>query len=162
MLQEPWFFKTRTRRPPKDPVNALLSFGYTLLLSRVVSALCVTGLDPCVGFLHPEYRGRPALALDLMEEFRSPIVDRMVIGTLNQRYLKPEQFFRTDEGGCFMESNARKTFLEQFITRLDTKITNENTGQNATFRNHILMQAQSFCLALKNNEEYHPLSIETR
>lgn len=162
LLLEPWFFKTRNRRPPQDPVNALLSFGYTLLLSRVVSAICIVGLDPCVGFLHTEYRGRPALALDLMEEFRSPVVDRMVIGALNQNFLKPEHFYKTETGACLIESDARKIFIREFIKRLDIKVTNENTKQNATFRNHIFMQSQALYTSLKNNAEYVPLSIETR
>lgn len=162
MLRSPWSFVSRTRRPPRDPVNALLSFGYTMLLSNVVGVVCVAGLDPCVGFLHPEYRGRPALALDLMEEFRSPVVDRLVVAVLNQKLLRLHQFKRSEEGGVLMDVTARKVFLQNFLRRLDAKVTNENTGQNASFREHIMMQAQAFLSALKSGGEYVPLSVLMR
>lgn len=162
VLPPPWSFVSRTRRPPRDPVNALLSFGYTMLLSNVVGAICVVGLDPCVGFLHPEYRGRPALALDLMEEFRSPVVDRLVASMLNQRLLKPNQFERTPDGGVLMNGPARKVFLRNFMKRLDVKATDENTGRIASFRDHIMLQAQFFLRALKEGGEYVPLSVAMR
>ena len=161
-LPPPWSFVSRTRRPPRDPVNALLSFGYTMLLSNVVGAACIAGLDPCVGFLHPEYRGRPALALDLMEEFRSPVVDRLVASILNQRLLKPNQFERTPDGGVLMDGPARKVFLRNFMKRMGVKATDEATGRTTTFREHILFQARAFLSALKNDEEYRPLSVAMR
>ena len=148
-LRAPWSFASRTRRPSRDPVNALLSFGYTMLLSNVVGAICIVGLDLCVGFLHPEYRGRPALALDLMEEFRSPVVDRLVVGMLNQRLLSPEQFKDLEDGGVLMDRTARKVFLRHFLRRLNVKATDENTGRIASFRDHIMLQAQFFLRALK-------------
>src|SRR3954471_22380753 len=85
-------FKTRNRRPPKDPVNALLSFAYALLSKDCFSALCTVGFDPYHGFYHQGRHGRPSLALDLMEEFRSVIADSVVLTLVNTRSATPEDF----------------------------------------------------------------------
>ena len=87
LIREPWTFTGRQRRPPRDPVNAMLSFGYALLLARVAGAVLMAGLDPCLGIVHPEYRRRPSLALDLMEVFRSSLIDRMVFAYLSAESL---------------------------------------------------------------------------
>ena len=87
-----WAFTRRTRRPPKDPVNALLSLGYTLLGNALMTALEAVGLDPYLGYFHTESYGRPALALDLLEEFRAPLVDSLVMGLINRRMLKADDF----------------------------------------------------------------------
>ncbi|MCK6530083.1 CRISPR-associated endonuclease Cas1 [Myxococcota bacterium] len=93
LITHPHFrWSGRNRRPPRDPVNACLSFGYTLLATRVESALYATGLLPGVGSLHAPIRGQPALALDLMEEFRAGVVDRMTLRLVNRRQLSPEDF----------------------------------------------------------------------
>ena len=83
ILNQPELFTGRTRRPPRDPANALLSYGYTILLNQVISAICTVGLDPYIGYLHSSQYGKPALALDLMEEFRPLIVDSVVITLIN-------------------------------------------------------------------------------
>ena len=90
--QQQWPFDQRTRRPPTDPVNSLLSFGYSLLTSQVASAIQTVGLDHYVGYLHSSFYGRPALALDLMEEFRPIIVDSVVLTILNNRMLTTGDF----------------------------------------------------------------------
>jgi len=90
--QEQWTFAGRVKRPPTDPVNALLSYGYSLLTSQVGSALQIVGFDQFVGYLHSSTYGRPALALDLMEEFRPLIVDSVVLTVLNNRMLTSNDF----------------------------------------------------------------------
>ncbi len=93
LLMNPDFsFSGRNRRPPRDPINACLSFGYALLAIRVESALEAVGLHPGAGALHESIRGQSALTFDLMEEFRAPVVDRMVLRLLNRRQLSPEDF----------------------------------------------------------------------
>jgi len=92
ILNPVFSFKGRNRRPPKDPVNACLSFGYTLLLTRVESAVRRAGLDPYLGALHDPGRGKPSLCLDLMEVFRPAVVDRLVLRLLNRRQLTPDDF----------------------------------------------------------------------
>jgi CRISPR-associated protein Cas1 len=156
LLRDPWSFHRRNRRPPKDAVNAMLSFGYTLLLSHVTSAIVISGLDPCVGFLHPEHRGRPSLALDLMEEYRSQLVDRLVIAIANQQLLKPDDFIPADSGGIFMVPEARKSFVQHYLNRLNSAVRNEHTGNSSTFRNHIYASAAAFVSSLRNGGEYIP------
>src|SRR5207248_9509735 len=87
-----WPFARRIKRPPTDPVNALLSFGYSLLTNQVASAVQVVGFDHYVGYLHSSFYGRPALALDLVEEFRPVIVDTVVLSLLNRKMLVMNDF----------------------------------------------------------------------
>jgi CRISPR-associated protein Cas1 len=159
LLREPWIFQNRNRRPPRDPVNAMLSFGYTLLLSHVASAVVTSGLDPCVGFLHPEYRGRPSLALDLMEEFRSQVVDRLVLALVNQGVMKPENFSKIEDGGVYMETEARKLFMKYYAERLDVRVTDKRSGNTTTFRNHIFASAAAFAASLKTGSDYIPFKF---
>ncbi|XXF79373.1 type I-C CRISPR-associated endonuclease Cas1c [Myxococcaceae bacterium GXIMD 01537] len=104
-------FEGRNRRPPRDALNALLSFGYALLLQDCAGALAGVGLDPAVGFLHEERPGRLSLALDLMEEFRAPVVDRLVFSLVNRAQLTPEDFRTESAGAVLLRDEARKAFL---------------------------------------------------
>ena len=113
-------FQTRLRRPPPDPANALLSFGYVLLASRMAGLLEARGLDPYVGFLHAMRSGRPSLALDLIEELRHPVVDRFTVRLCNRRQLRPEHFEADEErpGGVRLGQQGMRRFLaawEEFI-----------------------------------------------
>jgi CRISPR-associated protein Cas1 len=103
-----WAFTHRRRRPPPDPVNALLSFGYTLLTRDAVAACELAGLDPAVGFLHELHRGRPSLALDLIEEFRPVIVDHLVIRLCTSGNVSPAGFTTDESGrtGCRMDRDT--------------------------------------------------------
>lgn len=104
-------FDGRNRRPPRDPLNALLSFGYALLAQDCAGALAGVGLDPAVGFLHEDRPGRLSLALDLMEELRTPVVDRLVFSLVNRGQLKPEDFKTEAAGAVMLKDDARKAFL---------------------------------------------------
>ncbi len=110
-------FSGRTRRPPRDPVNALLSFAYALLASDCKSAAEAVGLDSAVGIYHKDRPGRPGLALDLMEELRAPVADRLVLSLLNRRQLKPTDFQYDAEGGVRMSDDARRTVLKTWQER---------------------------------------------
>lgn len=115
---EPAFrFNTRTRRPPRDPVNALLSFLYTLLRHDVQSALETVGLDPYVGFLHTDRPGRPSLALDLMEELRPYLADRLALTLINRKQVTPKDFISSETGGVVLTDEARKTVLGAWQAR---------------------------------------------
>src|SRR5690606_5155449 len=107
----------RSRRPPLDPVNALLSFLYTLLTHDCRSAAESVGLDPAVGFLHRDRPGRPSLALDLMEEMRRILVDRMALALLNRRQLLANDFQTRDGGAVVLSDHARKTVLTAWQER---------------------------------------------
>lgn len=119
-LHSGWSFEKRTRRPPADPANALLSFGYSLLTQNMMTALEVVGLDPYEGFFHADVYGRPALALDLMEEFRALIVDSVVLTVINKGVLRPEDFVHNPEGGLHLKQPALKKFLVCYHDRLQT------------------------------------------
>ena len=109
---EPAFvFSGRSRRPPLDVVNCLLSFLYTLLAHDVRSALESAGLDPAVGFLHRDRPGRPSLALDLMEEFRPYLADRLVCTLINRGQVKPRGFKKLESGAVQMDEATRKEVI---------------------------------------------------
>ena len=110
-------FAGRNRRPPLDEVNCLLSFLYTILAHDVRSALESVGLDPAVGFLHRDRPGRPSLALDIMEEFRPYLVDRLVCTLINKGQVKAADFKRTESGAVIMKDETRKEVLRQWQER---------------------------------------------
>jgi CRISPR-associated protein Cas1 len=120
--KEGFTFKDRNRRPPLDPVNALLSFVYTLLTHDVRSALETVGLDPAVGFLHRDRPGRPSLALDLVEEFRSVIADRLVLSLINRRQVDAKGFKKAENGAVVMDDATRKIVLVEYQNRKQDEV----------------------------------------
>lgn len=115
-------FDGRQRRPPRDPVNAVLSFVYSLLTTDCTSALESVGLDPQMGFLHSLRPGRPALALDLMEEFRHPFADRLVLSLFNRQQVKSVDFIERPGGAVLMNESARKTVLTAYQKRKQDEV----------------------------------------
>jgi CRISPR-associated protein Cas1 len=115
-------FAGRSRRPPLDRVNALLSFVYALLRHDIESAMETVGLDPAVGFLHADRPGRPSLALDMMEELRSPLADRLVLTLINRRQIQAEGFVEQDGGGILLEEATRKTVISAWQARKQEEI----------------------------------------
>ena len=134
-------FTHRRRRPPTDPVNAMLSLGYTLLLHQVSSAIQVVGLDPYMGFLHQPRHGRPALALDLMEEFRPIIADSVVLNIANHRILTPQDF-EEELGVVRIKAAARKTFYGKFEERLQEELQHPHFGYRTSYRRCIELPAR--------------------
>jgi CRISPR-associated protein Cas1 len=122
-------FPGRVRRPPTDPVNALLSFVYVLLTHDARSALESVGLDPAVGFLHRDRPGRPSLALDLSEEFRAWLADRLVLTLVNRRQLAPGDFEMRPGGAVVMREGARKTVLVAYQERKRETLVHPFTGE---------------------------------
>ena len=110
-------FSGRSRRPPLDPMNALLSFLYTLLVHDIRSALESQGLDPQVGYLHRDRPGRPSLALDMMEEFRAVLADRLALTLINRGQLRAQDFRRLDSGAFAIEHGARRTVITAWQER---------------------------------------------
>ena len=115
--KEEFYFHERSRRPPIDNVNALLSFIYTILSHDVSAALSTAGLDPFVGFLHKDRPGRRSLALDIMEDLRAPLADRFVLTLINTRQVHAEDFEKRENGAVYLRDNARKTILAAWQTR---------------------------------------------
>ena len=115
-------FEGRSRRPPRDRVNALLSFVYALLRHDIESALETVGLDPAVGFFHTDRPGRPSLALDLMEELRSVLADRLVLTLINRRQVQRDDFSEQDGGGVLLGDATRKAVIAAWQTRKQEEI----------------------------------------
>ena len=152
-----WGFGRRVRRPPGDPINALLSLGYTLLGHALMTALEAVGLDPYLGFFHAEKYGRPALALDLVEEFRAPFVDSLVMTLANRRMLQPEDFRPGQEGGIYLKDQALRLFLGEFGDRLESEVTPPGVGRALSYRK--IFEVQARCMAnviLGKAEVYRP------
>ncbi len=159
MLRSPWEFPGRVKRPPTDPVNAMLSFGYTLLTKQVASLVWAVGLDPGIGVLHQPGFGKPALALDLVEQFRPLVVDSVVITLLNTGQLKPDDF-QYEMGGYRLDDAARKLFLTKFEARLEEKVQHPVFSYKATYRRCIELQARLFAkYALGETDQYVPFTV---
>lgn len=115
-------FSGRNRRPPKDPINAMLSFLYSVVSQDVSAALQGVGLDPQVGFLHSERPGRDSLALDILEEFRAYIVDRIVLSLVNRGQVKESDFVTECSGAVTMKDDTRKLVLQQLQQKKQEKV----------------------------------------
>lgn len=140
-----FFFRGRSRRPPLDNMNALLSFLYTLLTHDVASALEGVGLDPAVGFLHTDRPGRPSLALDLVEELRPVIADRLALSLVNRRQLDGGDFKVAEAGAVVMNDKARKTILVAYQERKQEELTHPFLQEKIAFG--LLPHVQALLLA---------------
>jgi CRISPR-associated protein Cas1 len=134
-------FKSRNRRPPRDPINALLSFGYAMLLKDCFSALCTVGFDPYCGFYHAGRHGKPSLALDLMEEFRAIIADSVVLTLVNTGGLSPGDFVTWREA-CQLTEEGRRRFFQTYEQRKSTVVTHPIFGYKMAYGRMIEVQAR--------------------
>jgi len=132
----------RSRRPPLDRVNSLLSFAYGLLLSDCSSAAAAAGLDPSVGFLHVDRPGRPGLALDLMEEFRPLLADRLVLSLINRQQVRPDGFTTQDGGAVQMTEASRRTLLATYQQRKREEVTHPLLAQKVPVGRLPFLQAR--------------------
>ncbi len=148
-------FEGRNRRPPKDPINALLSFGYALLSKDWSVTLQSVGFDPLMGFYHQPRYGRPALALDLMEEFRPLIVDSVVLSVLNNRVLLPHDFVSL-AGACSLEPSGKKSFLLAYERRMDELVTHPVFGYRLSYRRVLELQARLLARTLSGELRAYP------
>jgi CRISPR-associated protein Cas1 len=157
-LSPDWAFPARKRRPPPDPVNVLLSICYTLLTQAVHSAIDIAGLDPFCGFYHAEKWGRPALALDLMEEFRPLIADSVVITLTKNRFLSPADFQEgTPEHPVRLPLDKYAVVLRVFGQRLRTKVTIPGLKRRTTYHRLLEYQARRLAAVVEGKEkEYRP------
>ncbi len=147
-------FTARNRRPPTDPVNALLSFGYTLLMTELEGPAEAMGLDPHLGVLHQLRSGRSSLALDLAEPFRGPLVDRFVTRLLNLRMLTAEHFTGDAENGVHLQREALPVFLRQWETELTTPVA--RPGGARTWRQLLRDELEGFSRWLRDGIAYTP------
>lgn len=154
--KEDFAFASRNRRPPLDPVNALLSFIYTLLAHDVGSALETVGLDPAVGFLHRERPGRSSLALDLMEEFRPVIADRLVLSLINRRQINRTGFKAADNGAITMTDKTRKTVLVEYQNRKQEEIQHSYINEKAPLGLLYFIQANLLARFIRGDIDGYP------
>lgn len=136
-------FEQRNRRPPKDPINALLSFGYAMLTRDLTHTLSAIGFDPYRGFYHQPRYGRPALALDLMEPFRPLVADSTVLTVINNGEVKGNDFIQVS-GAVSLKESARKTFVAAYERRLNQEITHPLFGYSLSYRRLLELQARLF------------------
>jgi len=150
-----WRFHDRSRRPPADPVNVLLSFGYTLMTQAAAGAVSAVGLDPCAGFLHEVVYNRPALALDLLEEFR-PVVDGIVLWVCRSGQLSPADFSPgPPERPVLLSESGQRRFLQAYEQRMEQTFTHPRRGQKLTLRQCLLEQARQIAACILNDDPHY-------
>ncbi|PCJ84484.1 MAG: subtype I-C CRISPR-associated endonuclease Cas1 [Thiotrichaceae bacterium] len=149
-------FGGRVRRPPTDPVNALLSYAYTLITHECASALQGVGLDPYVGFLHQDRPGRVSLALDLLEEFRAPWADRFILTLINRRQIQTSDFITEASGAVRLTDDARKTLLTAWQERKQVEVMHPYLQEQIPIG--LLPHSQAMLLArhIRGDTEYYP------
>jgi CRISP-associated protein Cas1 len=159
LLKGEWAFERRTHRPPTDPVNSLLSLGYTLLHQNLHSMVEVAGLHTHFGNLHVLRENHPALVSDLIEEFRALVVDSLVAYLVNRRIFVPEDFTPPDErGGVYLHPDGLKRFLTHWEKRLQTQISHPNSGLKVDYRRCFELQVWEYIRCLTGEQEmYRPM-----
>jgi len=151
-----FIFTERNRRPPLDETNALLSFSYTLLAHDIRSALETVGLDPAVGFLHRDRPGRPGLALDIMEEFRPVIADRLVLSLINRRQIGKKGFTKAANGAVIMNDDTRKTVLTEYQNRKQDEVYNPYIEETVPIGLLFFIQANLMARHIRNDIDGYP------
>lgn len=152
-------FEKRTKRPPTDPINSLLSLGYTLLSQNVYSFIQAVGLHPHFGNLHVPRDNHPALVSDLMEEFRAQLVDSLVAYLINSKIFVPEDFTPPDEwSGVYLHPNALRKFLKHWEDKLQAEVTHPHTGYKVAYRRCLELQVREYIACLMGEVEiYRPM-----
>jgi CRISPR-associated protein Cas1 len=152
-------FTGRNRRPPRDAVNAMLSFAYTLIANDVAAALESVGLDPYVGFFHTLRPGRTSLALDLMEEFRAYLGDRFVLSLINRRQITRQDFKTQSEDCVVMTDNGRKTFLQAWQSRKKEELIHPYLNEKVPIGLLPYVQAQLLAKYLRGDLDGYPVFL---
>jgi CRISP-associated protein Cas1 len=156
MLRRNFNFQKRTRRPPADPVNSLLSFAYTLLYNEAISACAISGFDSYIGFLHAIHYGRCSLALDLMEEFRPLIADRLALNLVNLEVIKANDFHKEEDKGFYLNDEARKRFLREYERMVTAEFAHKQTNERISLRRALYGQAMVLQKAILHGSDYKP------
>lgn len=154
--REDFVFSERSRRPPLDPMNALMSFLYTLLTYEVASALETVGLDPYVGFLHTDRPGRPSLALDMMEELRPVFADRLALTLVNRKQINGKGFIQKESGGVLMDDGTRKEVLTAWQKRKTDEIIHPYLKERIPFGLVPHVQAMLLARHLRGDIDAYP------
>lgn len=154
-------FTGRTRRPPRDRINCLLSFLYALVRHDCIAALTATGLDPFVGYLHAGRPNRPSLALDLMEEFRPAIADRLAITLINRKQINKDDFIVRDGGAVEFTDNGRKNVIAAYQTRKQDTLTHPLLNEQYRYGQLMLVQSRLLARHIRGDlPEYIPFQAK--
>ena len=154
--KEDFKFNTRTKRPPLDPINAMLSYLYTLLAHEAAWALSAVGLDPYVGFLHRDRPGRMSLGLDLMEEFRSVLADRFVISLINKKQVKLSDFTQKENGAVVMSDELRTQIVQLWQKKKLETITHPFIKEKIPWGLVLFVQAQLLARYIRGDLDAYP------
>ena len=154
--KEYFFFSKRSRRPPLDNMNALLSFLYTLLTHDMLGALETVGLDPAVGYLHRERPGRPSLALDLVEELRPVLADRLALTLVNRQQISKTGFRKLESGAVTMDDDTRKEVLVAWQKRKQEEIVHPFLGEKIALGMVPYVQATLLARYLRGDLDGYP------
>ena len=152
-------FEHRVKHPSLDPVNALLSLGYVLVTNEIAALAESVGFDPLIGFLHGLRYGRQSLPLDLVEEFRQPVVDGLVLTLVNKRSINENDFHKGDDGAFFLNKEAFSRFLEVYEDRLDKPFVERESGSEISYRRLFRRQVENMEKAVLNGQEYEPFLV---
>ena len=152
-------FQGRNKRPPKDNVNALLSFVYTLLTNQIISALESVGLDPYVGYLHTERPGRASLALDLIEELRAVLADRFVLSLINKRIISGKNFVTKENGAVLMDDDLRKKLLTEWQNKKKETLTHPYLKEKIEWGMVPYVQAMLLARYLRGDLDGYPVFL---
>ena len=154
--KETFYLTNRNRRPPLDPVNAMLSFAYSILAHDCASALEASGLDPYVGFLHRDRPGRMSLALDLMEELRSCMADRFLLTLINNRVMDEKDFIRQESGAVLLNDDGRRKFFKYWQDKKREGLTHPYLGEKLQWGMVPYIQAQLLARYLRGDLDDYP------
>jgi len=161
LAQPPRFgfnFRNRNRRPPRDPVNAMLSLAYTLLAKDLTVVAAAVGFDPYLGFYHVPRPGRPAMAIDLMEPFRALVADSVVITAINNRMVYPEHFYEAGKG-VTMTDSGRKSLIRAYELRMDQLVTHPLFDYRVSYRRLLEIQTRLMARYVSGEISEYPVFV---
>jgi len=160
-LPEDFVMNKRVKRPPDNPINALISFGNTLLYTKTVSTIYRTHLDQRISFLHEPSEGRFSLSLDMCEVFKPVIVYRTIFDLVNNKRLQVEKHFEKKVNYCILNEDGRKIFIEAFEQRLETVFYHERLKRKITYRTAMKLDCYKLIKFILEGKEFVPFSIKT-
>jgi len=159
MILGDFTFTGRKKHPAPDAVNALLSFGYTLFFNEIASLLDGLGFDPFLGYLHSSRYGRASLASDILEEFRAS-ADRFTLFLINNRIIKPADFYANPNGGVYLTREAQKTYFVHYEQNLSREFTWPENNTTTTLRQCYRFQAEKLATFIRGSADYAPFQLE--
>ena len=161
LIRPEFYFEKRTRRPPRDAFNSMISLGYSILMNEIYGKLEGRGLDPYFGIMHSDKEKHPTLASDLMEEWRAVLVDATAMSLVNGGEIHPEQFYTQEDGGVYLTSDGFKLFIRKLENKLAQRNSYIQEEGEVNFRRALDIQTMAFCRAIEAEraELYHPVLI---